>query len=179
MYLIFCTLKWLLQRLLRCKAARHRKAIGFLHIVKPSPRWWEGGHFDHTTCFFVNSGKPPFSTFPVIHQFCTLVGHFSTESSHVRSPGQVKWSYLKKIFTIAWRLPTVFKASTWNFQELIRASVPTKHTYIPEFRFRVRSIPSPDHYEAKGNCSQAVFPKVPVWTCYLKIFLYLATLDDL
>ena len=60
-----------------------------------------GVRFDDTNWFFGNSGKTAarsaaVSCIPYFHQFRTLPENFSPRSYQVRSPGQVKWPYLKK-----------------------------------------------------------------------------------
>ena len=60
--------------------------------------------------------------FPYIN--CATLKKISPRSSQVRSPGQAKWSYLENIYDCV--VTTVFKVSICNFQELIKASIPTK-----------------------------------------------------
>ena len=78
-------------------------------------------------------------------------------SRQVRSPGQVKWPYLKKYLEISpWLQFLRYQYETFNSW----LSISTYKTYISEFRFswpEVRSILKPHHYKSMGKCSYAVF----------------------
>ena len=117
-----------------------------------------GGYFDHTNCFFA---------YNFIHQFRTLPENFSPRSSQVRSPGQVKWPYLKKY--LGFRRDY----SLWGINRKLSGvgkGVNAYKTFISEFWFRwpeVRSILKPHHYKAMGKWSYAVFPNVRAGTYYL------------
>ena len=102
---------------------------------------------------------PPFFAYLFIHQFCTLPENSSPRSPQVRSPGQVKWTYLKKylgfcrdysFWVINMKLSGVYKG------------ICTYKTHISEFWLQwpeVRSISWPHHYKARGKCWYAGYSK--------------------
>ena len=130
------------------------------------------GHFDNAKCFLGNSEKTPFLTravfcIPSHNQFRTLPENFSTRSSQVRLPDQVKWPCLKKY--LGFSRDYSFWDININVQELIRAAVPT--TLISR-NFDFGDLRSGQFCDFTIIRQWEMFicrffPKVRVGTCYL------------
>ena len=138
-----------------------------------------GGHFDHTTGFSGTAitrrrAPPPFFAYHLIHQFRTPPENFSPRWCQVRSPGKVKWPYLKKYLGFR------HDYSFWDINMKLSGideGISTYKTYISRFWFQwpeVRSVLRPHHYKAKEKMVICRFFLKYEWerAIYLKIFLH-------
>ena len=107
-----------------------------IHVFLTLAMLWGGGT---SPLFFENSKKtwhsaPPFFAYIIINIFDNFPENFVTRSSQVRSPGYVKWPYLKKMLST---LATIFELSTWDLQ--IKLSVATKYISLIFYFCHLRS----------------------------------------
>ena len=94
---------------------------------------------------------PSFFPYLITHPFHAFPETFVPRSSQVRSPGQVKWSYLQE---------SLWCYSSYSFWAInmklsgYHKTISSYETYILDFWFgwpKVRSILWPSHYKAMGE----------------------------